>query len=184
MPGHTHTDSLGPFPGRTLTTRQRLVRAITNPDTIWRESTSPGSPPPQSYFKQERLEQSQITRSLFGTKHDIAPITHRPKPSVSQQLAPVIDMEEPLFSPLLMSVEVAGGLPEGYTARPLRRSDFGRGYLDVLRVIGKVGAVGERAWGERFEWLKRNNDTYYVVVILNEEDRVVAGGTLMVERKL
>ncbi|KAF1983316.1 acyl-CoA N-acyltransferase [Aulographum hederae CBS 113979] len=88
-----------------------------------------------------------------------------------------------MFSELLVSGEVAAGLPEGYELRPLRRADFRRGYLDVLRVTGKVGAVGERAWEERFEWLRRNNETYYILVIVNEEERVVAGGTLMVERK-
>jgi len=42
---------------------------------------------------------------------------------------PIIQREDaPLFSPSLITPEVLALLPEGYSARPLRRSDYHLGY--------------------------------------------------------
>jgi hypothetical protein len=38
--------------------------------------------------------------------------------------------ETPLFSPAFISAEVAAALPEGYSIRPLRRSDYHNGQLN------------------------------------------------------
>ena len=51
--------------------------------------------------------------------------------------------QTPLFSEDLISPEVASQLPEGYKIRPLRRSDYADGFLDVLRVLTAVGDVTE-----------------------------------------
>ncbi|KAF2097787.1 glucosamine 6-phosphate N-acetyltransferas-like protein, partial [Rhizodiscina lignyota] len=75
-------------------------------------------------------------------------------------------------------------LPEGYSVRPLCKSDYHKGYLDVLRVQEKVGWVSESVWDERCEWLHdMGNGTYYTVVICDKGERCVAVGTLLVERK-
>ncbi|OJJ55980.1 hypothetical protein ASPSYDRAFT_33990 [Aspergillus sydowii CBS 593.65] len=91
--------------------------------------------------------------------------------------------DQPLFSTTLISPLVSDVLPKGYSIRPVQRSDFHRGYLDVLRVLTTVGDVSEDAWNKRFDWISSRNDEYYLLVIVDEEDQIVATGSLIVERK-
>lgn len=91
--------------------------------------------------------------------------------------------EVPLFSPKLISPEVAAALPESYTVRPLRRSDYHAGFLDVLRVLTQVGDVTLEQWNERYDYMAKRNDAYYLLCICDGEGRVVATGALIVERK-
>lgn len=107
---------------------------------------------------------------------------------LSQQLENVTtkdkaEEEEPLFSPSLISPEILSILPEGYTARPLRRSDFHLGYLDVLRVLTTVGEISESMWNERYDYLFKRNDEYYMIVICDGTGKIVGTGSLIVERK-
>ena len=46
---------------------------------------------------------------------------------VSAETNGVFADENPLFSPILISAEVSAALPEGYSMRPLRRSDYYNG---------------------------------------------------------
>lgn len=106
------------------------------------------------------------------------------KPSVNSTVTAVdIENDGPLFPASLISPEVISVLPTDYTIRPLRRSDYGRGYLDVLRVLTTVGEIAEEQWNERYEWIKSRNDEYYMLVVCDGEDRVVGTGSLIVERK-
>lgn len=89
----------------------------------------------------------------------------------------------PLFSPSLISPDVLGVLPSDYTIRPVRRSDYRRGYLDVLRVLTTVGDISEEQWNQRYDWMAARNDEYYLLVVLDGADRVVGTGSLIVERK-
>ncbi|KAI9788874.1 MAG: Glucosamine-phosphate N-acetyltransferase-like protein [Peltula sp. TS41687] len=94
--------------------------------------------------------------------------------------------ETPLFHSSLVSPEVSSLLPAGYSLRPLQRTDFHAGFLDVLRVLTTVGDVTEERWNERYEWMsKRNADGHgdYFVLIIWDGQKVVGTGTLMVERK-
>ncbi|KAI9657468.1 MAG: Glucosamine-phosphate N-acetyltransferase-like protein [Bathelium mastoideum] len=59
----------------------------------------------------------------------------------------------PLFSATLISPEVQSALPEGYKVRPLQKSDYHAGFLDVLRVLTQVGDISEERWAERYEWM-------------------------------
>ncbi|OOF93493.1 hypothetical protein ASPCADRAFT_209452 [Aspergillus carbonarius ITEM 5010] len=89
----------------------------------------------------------------------------------------------PLFPASLISPEVAAILPENYTIRPVRRSDYQRGYLDVLRVLTTVGDITEEQWNQRYDWISSRNDEYYLLVVCDGEDRIVGTGSLIVERK-
>lgn len=71
--------------------------------------------------------------------------------------------------------------------RPLTCSDFGRGFLEVLRVTGKVGYVSQRRWEERCEWLHARGSTgdeYVLVIVDVERDRIVGTGHWVAERGL
>ncbi|KAL2842208.1 acyl-CoA N-acyltransferase [Aspergillus pseudoustus] len=91
--------------------------------------------------------------------------------------------ETPLFSTTLISHDVSASLPEGYKLRPLARSDYTKGYLDVLRVLTTVGDISEEAWNTRYDWIAARNDEYYMVVIEDGKGAIVATGSLIVERK-
>lgn len=91
---------------------------------------------------------------------------------------------ESLFSPALISPTVSSALPEGYTIRPLQRSDFDLGFLDVLRVLTHVGDVSKPEFEQQFDAMKAGASTYHVLVILDGEQKIVGTGALIVERKL
>jgi glucosamine-phosphate N-acetyltransferase len=92
-----------------------------------------------------------------------------------------------LFSSDLISSEVATALPEGYTIRPLQKSDYHAGFLDVLAVLTTVGDVSEQAFVQRFEEMQASGKGaggYHILVILDGEKKIVGTGALIVERKL
>lgn len=91
--------------------------------------------------------------------------------------------DPPLFSSSLISPEVIAAIPTDYTIRPLRRSDYHRGYLDVLRVLTSVGDISEDQWNSRYDWIASRADEYYLLVVCDGADRVVSTGSLLVERK-
>lgn len=94
---------------------------------------------------------------------------------------------DPLFSPTLISPDVAAALPTGYTIRPLQSSDYHTGFLDVLRVLTTVGDVSEAEFAARFDEMTapvgRGAGGYHVLVILDGEDKIVGTGALIVEKK-
>ncbi|OCK89263.1 glucosamine 6-phosphate N-acetyltransferase-like protein [Cenococcum geophilum 1.58] len=89
----------------------------------------------------------------------------------------------PLFAPSLISPDVLAALPEGYSCRPLQRTDYHAGFLDVLRVLTTVGDISEEKWDERFEWMAKRGDEYFLLVIVDGEGKIVGTGALIVERK-
>ncbi|KAK8166344.1 acyl-CoA N-acyltransferase, partial [Phyllosticta citrichinensis] len=93
------------------------------------------------------------------------------------------DPNAPLFSTELISPTVLSALPQGYTCRPIRRSDYHAGFLDVLRVLTTVGDVSEAQWNERYDWMSRRNDEYFLICIIDDSGRIVGTGALVVERK-
>lgn len=89
-----------------------------------------------------------------------------------------------LFSADLISPQVVTALPEGYSIRPLQRSDFEYGFLDVLRVLTQVGDVTKEEFEKRFDEMKAGAGGYHILVILDAEKKIVGTGALIVERKL
>lgn len=91
--------------------------------------------------------------------------------------------ETPLFSDTLISPEVLAALPPDYTIRPLRRSDYARGYLDVLRVLTVVGDISEDDWNDRYNWMAARGGEYFLLVVCDGAGRIVGTGSLIVEHK-
>lgn len=123
----------------------------------------------------------KLIRTFFSNSLDVAPSTPA---APHRSLTPLLEADQPLFDTDLISEKVMLDLPSGYSIRPLCRSDYKRGYMDVARVVGKTGYVEEDVWDARCEWLERNKDTHFVLVVLDLDDIVVASGTLLFERKL
>ncbi|KZT70573.1 acyl-CoA N-acyltransferase [Daedalea quercina L-15889] len=68
--------------------------------------------------------------------------------------------------------------------RPLASTDYRRGHLSVLSVLTIVTDPGEDAWVAQFNALRAAPRTYYSIVIVDKAlDRIVAVGTVFVERK-
>jgi len=91
---------------------------------------------------------------------------------------------DPLFSPTLISPTVLSALPEGYSIRPLQRSDYSAGFLDVLRVLTTVGDISQSAFDQRFEEMRgKGGAGYHILVVLDASEKIVGTGALVVERK-
>lgn len=94
----------------------------------------------------------------------------------------------PLFDAALLPDSVKAELPQGYTIRPLEKTDYHTGFLDTLRVLTTVGEISEEKWNERYDWMQRHEGEYYIICIedSNREEgkRIVGTGALLVERKL
>ncbi|KIW75806.1 hypothetical protein Z517_10550 [Fonsecaea pedrosoi CBS 271.37] len=91
--------------------------------------------------------------------------------------------DPPLFSQSLISEQVMSQLPEGYSIRPLRRSDYYGGFLPTLRVLTTVGEPTLAEFNARYDFISSRNDTYYILVICDETSTVVGTGAVIVERK-
>ncbi|CAG7731875.1 unnamed protein product [Allacma fusca] len=85
-----------------------------------------------------------------------------------------------VFDPTL-SVDDPG---EGLFIRPLRRSDYNKGFLQLLGQLTSVGDVTEDQFRETFKKMKSSPDTYFVTVIedVNTGD-VIGTTTLFIEQK-
>ncbi|KAL1860737.1 hypothetical protein VTK73DRAFT_7196 [Phialemonium thermophilum] len=90
--------------------------------------------------------------------------------------------EDSLFPASLIPTSAASELPPSFTIRPLRRSDYARGYLDCLRVLTWVGDLTEDEFSERFDEMAAAKGVYYLLVI-EHEGRIVGNGSLIVEKK-
>ncbi|KAJ5595518.1 Glucosamine 6-phosphate N-acetyltransferase [Penicillium hispanicum] len=111
-------------------------------------------------------------------------VSETTKPIMNSTVTPVAaENDDPLFPSTLISPEVISLLPTDYTIRPVRRSDYQRGFLDVLRVLTTVGEISAEQWNKRYDWIASRNDEYYLLVVCDGADRVVGTGSLIVERK-
>ena len=113
-----------------------------------------------------------------------SPTSPATKPIKNSNSIPRSAPEVGLFADDLVSPSIAASLPETYSIRSVQRSDYGRGFLDVLRVLTTVGDVTEEQWSERYEWMNTQGKGGYYVLCILDGDRVVGTGALIVERKL
>ncbi|EIW75594.1 acyl-CoA N-acyltransferase [Coniophora puteana RWD-64-598 SS2] len=100
--------------------------------------------------------------------------------SIESSSAAPLDL---MFSQDLVDPEVVQMLPPELAIRPLASDDYKRGHLDVLRVLTKAADPGAAAWTAHFLEMRACADTYFPLVIVDKKaDRIVASGTLYVER--
>lgn len=89
-----------------------------------------------------------------------------------------------LFSPDLISAEVAASLPESFTIRPLEREDYHKGFFECIQVLTSTGDVTEEKFRERYDWMKNQGNGIHYFLVIEHENQIVGTGTLMVEKKL
>jgi hypothetical protein len=134
---------------------------------------------------------SVILRTFFSPHIDFAPSVPalyasqrvpNPVPRISS-----LELDEHIFDSSLIPPSVIADLPSGYTIRSLTRGDFNRGFLEVLRVSGKIGYVSSKRWDEKCEWLRKRaeeSDEYIVVILDDKRDRVVGIGRWIADKGL
>ncbi|KAF7725198.1 N-acetyltransferase [Apophysomyces ossiformis] len=91
--------------------------------------------------------------------------------------------EVTLFDYNLISSEVQAALPAGYTLRPLRSGDYERGFLKVLEVLTEVGNHTKEEWLGEPRFIDGEIPDFTIAITDDKIDRVVAAGTIFVERK-
>ncbi|KAI8391382.1 acyl-CoA N-acyltransferase [Radiomyces spectabilis] len=95
-----------------------------------------------------------------------------------------MESEECLFDEAFLSPQVQAALPTGYTLQALRSNDYERGYLKVLELLTEVGDHTKEDFLDQFQFMKKHNDIYYSVTVTDDQtDRIVAVGTILIERK-
>lgn len=107
-------------------------------------------------------------------------------PSITMT-APQDSLPEPeagLFTDDLISPTIAATLPPTYVLRPLRKSDYAIGFLDVLRVLTTVGDITEKEWNGRYDWMNNQGKGGYYIMVIEDQGKIVGTGALLVERKL
>ena len=71
-----------------------------------------------------------------------------------------------------------------FSVRPLHSEDWKKGHCHVLSNLTIVGEVTEEQWKAQFLSMKNTPNTYYIIVIEDVlKGRIVASGSLVVERK-
>ncbi|KIW97031.1 uncharacterized protein Z519_02423 [Cladophialophora bantiana CBS 173.52] len=163
-----------PAPAPTVTTTDAAMNGVTNASTNTTTLTNGTTYTPAA--------SSATTTPLPATTS--APAAVADGLAKNGQPANLSDYDDPpLFSPSLISEEVVSRLPEGYTIRPLRRSDYYGGFLPTLRVLTTVGEPTLAEFNARYDFISSRNDTYYILVICDETSTVVGTGAVIVERK-
>jgi len=74
-------------------------------------------------------------------------------------------------------------LDQGLTVRELQEEDFHKGFVELLAQLTSVGSMSFEAFSERFKEIQKNEDQVVIVIENVERRRIVAAGTLLVERK-
>lgn len=75
-------------------------------------------------------------------------------------------------------------IPQGYTFRPVERTDFSNRYIETLKVLTTVGEISAESFDEVFSHWLSLPDIYQPHVITNAQGVVVATGMLFIERKI
>ncbi|KAI8052975.1 acyl-CoA N-acyltransferase [Syncephalis plumigaleata] len=89
-----------------------------------------------------------------------------------------------LFSSVLISPQVQKALPSGYVVRPLAIDDYEKGFIEALSHLTEVGQHSKATFLERFTYIKAHNHEYYTIVIEDtKRAKVMAAGTVFIERK-
>ncbi|WWD21112.1 hypothetical protein CI109_105593 [Kwoniella shandongensis] len=89
-----------------------------------------------------------------------------------------------LFDARLIPPVLRRALPEDLHVRPLSLTDLLRGHFELLSDLRQSPALAPSVYNAIFAHLKSCPGTYYIVVVVHKEtDRLVASGTLVVERK-
>lgn len=90
----------------------------------------------------------------------------------------------PLFPASLISAEASSACPEGYTIRPLDRTDYAKGFLECLQDLTWTGDQTEEEWTARYDEMDTQGKGPYYYLVIEHQGRIVGTGAVVVEKKL
>ncbi|KAI5481762.1 hypothetical protein MNV49_000039 [Pseudohyphozyma bogoriensis] len=89
------------------------------------------------------------------------------------------------FDASLIPAALRSSLPAGLHLRPLASTDYHREHLVVLANLTEVPDMGYDAYVAQFNAIKATPNTYFPIALVDESsDKLVAVGTVMMERKI
>ncbi|KUJ10408.1 acyl-CoA N-acyltransferase [Mollisia scopiformis] len=88
-----------------------------------------------------------------------------------------------LFSPNVISADIAASFPESYIIRPLEREDYHKGFFECIQVLTETGDVSEERFCERYDWMKNQGQGIHYFLVIEHQNQIVGTGTVVVERK-
>ena len=80
--------------------------------------------------------------------------------------------------------EIKMSLPDGYSFRKLKSTDYSNNYIETLKVLTTVGEINQEQFDNLFATWSKNPEIYQPHVIVNSTGTIVATGMLLVESKL
>ena len=91
-----------------------------------------------------------------------------------EELLSVVRKEEPELNEL----------PDNFVVRPLRSTDFDKGYCELLSQLTSIGDMTPKLFKQQFDFMKNCSDTYYVTVIEDTHmSKVIGTISIIKERK-
>lgn len=51
-------------------------------------------------------------------------------------------------------------------------------------MLTAVGDISEEEWNDRYDWMAARNEEYFILCITDDQGKVVAVGSLIIEKKL
>lgn len=90
-----------------------------------------------------------------------------------------------MFDARFIDESIIKQVPEGFKLRPMRPSDFKKGYLQTLCHLTSVGNIDYRGFLERLAYFHSIPDTYFLIVVEDvRKDKIAGCGTMFLERKI
>lgn len=74
-------------------------------------------------------------------------------------------------------------VPSDLQIRPLRRSDFNKGFCQVLSQLTVVGDVNQEQFELQFDTIKNEKASYIIVIEDLTKNKIIGSGCLALEKK-
>ena len=74
-------------------------------------------------------------------------------------------------------------LPRDLKIRPLQRSDYEKGFCEVLSQLTVVGDVSKQQFEQQFDTIKREKASYIIVIEDLHKQKIIGSGCLALEKK-
>lgn len=88
-------------------------------------------------------------------------------------------------SPAVFKPKISAAQPgeDWMVVRPLQRSDFDKGYLQLLTQLTSVGNVSKKQYDDRFTQMKQAGGYYVTVIEDTRVSKIIGAATLTIEQK-
>lgn len=89
-----------------------------------------------------------------------------------------------LFPSSFISSEDVAGLPDGFTIRPLEKTDYAKGFIECLRDLTWMANPTQEEFDERYDEINNGGKGPYFYLVIEHQGRIVGTGIVVAEKKL